>query len=252
MQIAYHKRGSAELGREMEFKVYGHAGRPVLVFPTSNGRFYQYEDSGGIAALADRIEAGELQVWTVDGIDGESFFAEHGDLQHRVGRHEAYFRYVRHELLPEILDATGGRVPLLTGCSMGAFHASNFLFRFPETVAGVIGLSGVYSTRHFFGAALDGQIYFNSPLAYLGGLEEGELLDRIRSRRLFFCCGLGAWEERMIEDTSNLAQVLSAKRIPAWIDFWGPDVSHDWPWWHRQIVYFFSKWLEADRASPVG
>jgi len=250
LQIEYNKRFSHHLGREMEFKIYGHAGRPVLVFPTSNGRFYQYEDSGGIGALADRIEAGELRVWTVDGIDGESFFSGSHDLQGRIGRHEAYFRYVREELLPEILHE-GGRKPILSGCSMGAFHASNFLFRFPDWVAGVVALSGVYSTRHFFGAALDGQIYFNSPLNYLPGLPDGETLDRIRSRRLFFCCGQGAWEQPMIEDTGRLDAVLRDKAIPAWVDFWGHDVSHDWPWWHKQIAYFFDKWLDADKARPI-
>jgi esterase/lipase superfamily enzyme len=258
LHIAYHKRDSAHLGRPMEFKVYGHAGRPFLVFPTSNGRFYQYEDSGAIAALSGFIEAGQIRVWTVDGIDGETFFARSGDLQARLGRHEAYFRYVREELLPEIMQvsaaANGGQMlrPLLSGCSMGAFHASNFLFRFPELAAGVIALSGVYSTRHFFGEALDGSVYFNSPLAYLGGLQDEGILARIRSRRLFFCCGQGAWEEPMLIDTRQLDHLLRDKHIPAWVDFWGSDVSHDWPWWHRQIVYFVNKWLEDDRASPVG
>ena len=55
---------------------------------------------------------------------------------------------------------------------MGGFHAANFVFRFPELTSGVIALSGVYSTRDFFGAALDGGIYFNSPLDYLAGLTD--------------------------------------------------------------------------------
>jgi esterase/lipase superfamily enzyme len=250
VRVEYHKRFSPHLGREMEFKIYGHAGRPALVFPTSNGRFFQYEDSGGIQALAGHIEAGELRIWTVDGIDGETFFSKSDDLQGRMGRHEAYFRYVREELLPDILHSGGGK-PILTGCSMGAFHASNFLFRFPDSAAGVIALSGVYSTRHFFGPALDGQIYFNSPVNYLPGLDHEDMLDRIRSRRLFFCCGQGSWEKPMLEDTHALAAVVSDKSIPAWIDIWGRDVSHDWPWWHRQIAYFFGKWLEDDRVQPV-
>lgn len=248
MQIEYHKRFSRHLGRDMEFKVYGHAGRPALVFPTSNGRFFQYEDSGCIGVLADRIDAGEIRIWTADGIDGETFFSESNDLWGRIGRHEAYFRYIGEELLPEILDLAR-RTPILTGCSMGAFHASNFLFRFPERVAGVIALSGVYSTRHFFGETLDGQIYFNSPVNYLAGLNDEAMLNRIRSRRLFFCCGQGAWEDEMIVDTRRLEAVLQDKRIPAWVDFWGSDASHDWTWWHRQIAYFFAKWLGDDRAT---
>ena len=31
---------------------------------------------------------------------------------------------------------------------------------------------------------------------------------------------------------------LQQKGIPAWVDYWGHDVSHDWPWWKKQLVYF--------------
>ena len=33
MQIRYYKEYSRYLNRDMEFKVYGHAGRPILIFP---------------------------------------------------------------------------------------------------------------------------------------------------------------------------------------------------------------------------
>ena len=28
-----------------------------------------------------------------------------------------------------------------------------------------------------------------------------------------------------------------------WVDFWGHDVNHDWPWWHKQVAYFMPKLL---------
>ena len=173
----------------MEYKRYGHSGRPVIVFPTSGGRFFQYEDSGAVAALADFIDDGRIQIFTLDGIDGETFLNKSADLQARIGRHDAYFRYVLEEALPDIARETqvlnGGQTlkPLLTGCSMGAFHASNFLFHYPESVAGVIALSGVYSTRDFFGSELGGGIYFHSPVDYLAGLEDQHVLDAIRANR---------------------------------------------------------------------
>ena len=40
MRVEYHKEYSGNLGREMEFKVYGHGGKPVLAVPCQNGRFY--------------------------------------------------------------------------------------------------------------------------------------------------------------------------------------------------------------------
>src|SRR3954471_24965948 len=174
----------------MEYKRFGHAGRPVVMFPTSRGRFYQYEDTGTIAALAEFIDAGRIQIWTLDSIDDESFFSRDPDLQQRIGRHEAYFSYIREEVFPELLGqaaaSNDGRAvkPIMTGCSMGGFHSSNFAFRFPELTAGVIALSGVYSTRDFFGAALDGGIYFNSPIDYLAGMTDERILEKLRALRL--------------------------------------------------------------------
>ena len=43
MQTEYYKDYSNELGRDMEIKVYGWAGVPVLAFPCQNGRFFEWE-----------------------------------------------------------------------------------------------------------------------------------------------------------------------------------------------------------------
>src|SRR5260370_38451406 len=58
MQRDYIKEYSPSLGREMEILHFGHAGRPLLVFPTSMGRFYQWEDFGLVGGLSDYIESG--------------------------------------------------------------------------------------------------------------------------------------------------------------------------------------------------
>lgn len=258
MRISYHSIDSRFLDRPMEHKRYGHAGRPMVVFPTSKGRFFQFEDSGAVGALSQFIEAGRIQLWTVDGIDWETFFSTEPDLQARIGRHDEYFRYVHEELFPQVMEeaktSNAGRQlrPIMAGCSMGAFHAANFAFHYPEHVSGVIALSGVYSTRDFFGAALDGGIYYNSPLDYLPGLDDAAVLARLRAIRLIFCCGQGAWEERMLVETRALERILREKDIPAWVDYWGTDVSHDWPWWHRQLQYFVGHWLDDDVRAPRG
>ena len=43
MQIRYYKEYSRYLNRDMEFKVYGHAGRPILIFPCQSGRFFDWD-----------------------------------------------------------------------------------------------------------------------------------------------------------------------------------------------------------------
>ena len=52
MQIRYYKEYSRYLNRDMEFKVYGHAGRPILIFPCQSGRFFDWEDRN-MCNLAD-------------------------------------------------------------------------------------------------------------------------------------------------------------------------------------------------------
>src|SRR3989449_4417586 len=102
VQRDYIKEYSHSLGRDMELLHFGHAGRPLLVFPTSMGRFYQWEDFGLVGILAGRIEEGRLQLWCVDSVDGESWYAGGRPPHERVRRHLDYERYVVDEVLPSM------------------------------------------------------------------------------------------------------------------------------------------------------
>jgi len=249
MQVTYHKEYSQKLGREMEYKVYGHKGKPVLVFPTSNGRFYQYEDAGMINAVSRFINDGKIQIWTVDGIDWETFYSSRNDNHSRITRHEAYFNYINDELIPGILwtsqeNNNGDSQKIVaTGCSMGAYHAANFYFRNPWHIDTVVALSGVYSTDYFFGDYKPVEIYLNSPIDYLKNNNDSYYIDRFRNSNLIFCCGKGAYEDFMLEETYKLKCIFGEKGIPAWFDIWGEESVHDWPWWHKQIEYFFGEIL---------
>ncbi|MCD8032269.1 MAG: hypothetical protein LUF85_15965 [Bacteroides sp.] len=154
-------------------------------------------------------------------------------------------------MIPSILSAArdnnGGKEQQLvvTGCSMGAFHAANLFFRNPWHIDTVIALSGVYSTDYFFGEYKPTDIYLNSPLDYLRNNHDVYYLDRFRKAELIFCCGAGAYEEPMLHDTRKLQELLAARDIPARFDYWGTDCVHDWEWWQRQIVYFFDSLLPA-------
>ena len=48
MKVEYHKHWSVNLNREIEYKTYGESGRGVLVFPSQDQRFYEWEDNGKI------------------------------------------------------------------------------------------------------------------------------------------------------------------------------------------------------------
>ena len=250
MKTEYFSKTSSCLDRMMEFKVYGHQGKPVLVFPTSRGRFYQYEDFGMIDSIAGFIENGLIQVWTCDSIDGETFLSENGHPADRIRQHENYFNYITRELIPFIKEQSKAgnngteQKLMVTGCSLGAYHSANIFFRFPWHFDSLIALSGLYSTEYFFGSFMDQAVYFNSPIHYLANLSDEEYLNKFRQSEIYICCGKGNFEERMLADALRMQEILSSKNVNAWIDIWGTDVNHDWDWWRKQIRYFLAHYFK--------
>jgi esterase/lipase superfamily enzyme len=241
MESERHRWHSPALGQEMELEIYGHAGRPVLAFPSQNGRMGDFAGFGMIDACGELIEAGRVRIVAVDGVDWQSWTNVAVSPPERARRHLDYDRYVMDELVPFVRSATGRGTFWVTGCSMGAFHAANFFFRRPDAFDGVIALSGLYSARSFVGDQWDDAIYFNSPLEYLPGLHDAAIIDRCRRASLTFAVGQGAYEEECLADTRALDSILREKGVPAWFDYWGPDVNHDWPWWRKMLPYFLDQ-----------
>ena len=246
MNVTYHKWWSPALGRDMELKVYGHAGKPAVVFPSSGGRFYDFEDNGMVDSVAHFVRDGRVVLYAVDSLDHESWLNYDIDPGRRADRHDAYERYVLEEVAPFIQSRRQDvRRLMTTGCSMGAFHAVNFHLRYPNTFDLSIGLSGLYGPRFLLGDYMDDRIYFYFPLTYLPGLEDPAYLDPLRESRVVTCVGQGPWERcdqyDSISETAALADILEDKRIPHWADFWGHDVAHEWGWWRRQLPYFFGE-----------
>ena len=243
MNIEYHKWWSPNLGHDMELKVYGYYGKPLLVFPAQGGRFYEYEDFKMIEAISGFIEGGKVKVFTVDSLDNQSWANWAAHPSDRARRHEDYDRYITQEVTPFIRQNCGDYdlKMITTGCSMGAYHSANFFFRHPDIFDTVIAISGLFQLRMFVGEYMDDLVYFNSPLYYLPDLNDPWFLDQYRRSNIIVCVGQGAWEDAMLADAYELKRILDEKQIPAWIDFWGYDVNHDWPWWRKMMPYFLEK-----------
>lgn len=241
MDITYYKGWSQHLGREMELKVYGKAGKPLLVFPCAGGRFYEFEDFGMLTAVQGFVETGRLQVYAVDSVDNESWLALWKWPGDRAWRHELYDRYIVEEVVPLMRQhsAWQGRF-MLTGASMGAYHAANCFFRHPDIFDTTIALSGLYGPEYFVGGYRDVHVEAHFPLLYLPGMTDEQRLTAYRQSRIIICVGQGAWEEMHVRETRALQAVLAQLEVPAWVDYWGYDVDHDWPWWRRQLPYFLS------------
>lgn len=248
MKITYRKEFSYHLHRDMEFKIYGHAGMPVLAFPSQDGRFFDFEDQGMIGSIASYIESGRIQVFCCDSNDVNSWSSTNWDHRKAIENQEAYFHYITEELCPRIYqinqEANGGLPQqniLTTGCSLGATHALNVLLRRPDIFSGCIALSGAYNSRYFFPDYWDDLTYANSPVDYLDGMPYSHpYVDLYRTKNIILCCGQGAWEHPMQEDAARMKELFAYKNIPAWVDFWGKDVCHDWSWWKQQLPYFMN------------
>src|SRR5919199_5105648 len=100
MHRSYHNWYSPALGRHMELLLFGHYGAPVIVFPTSQGRFYEWEDRGMVATLGEHLERGWVQLICVDSVDAESWYATYRHPAQRALRQEQYERYLLNEVLP--------------------------------------------------------------------------------------------------------------------------------------------------------
>ena len=251
MQTEYHRWFSPSLGHDMELKVYGYYGKPMLVFPAQNGSFHEFEDFGMIAKLYSFIESGQIKVFTVNSLDGQSWANWDAHPADRARRHQDYDRYIVDEVVPFIRRHCGGTEEkfLTTGVSMGAYHAANFFFRHPDLFDTVIALSGLYRLNYFIGDYMDDNVYFNTPLAYLPNMNDPWTIDQYCQSRIIVAAGQGAREDDMLADTRELKRILDQKGIPNWIDIWGNDVNHDWPWWHKMLPYFLDK-LELPAYSP--
>ena len=243
MEMRYYKEYSPALQRDMECKIYGHAGRPVLFIPCQDGRFYDFEDYHMTDTWAPWIESGQVQVIAIDTLDKETWSA-HGDAYWRVRRHEQWMHYIVDEMVP-FVNAVMGRGDIIAfGCSLGATHAVNLYFRFPDQFTGLLALSGIYSADYGFNGYMDDVVYRNSPVHYLRDMPLGHpYIKKYNRNQGIICVGQGAWEE--VSTTRILDELFREKGIDVWVDYWGYDVNHDWPWWYKQAAYFIPKLLEG-------
>ncbi len=244
MEINYHKFFSEHLGQEFEFKSYGSAGKPVMVFPTSSGRFYDYEDRGMIEAVKDFIELGDIRVFAVDGRDWESWYKPVKDKW--IGlRHAQYEACITDETLPFIAKTYGiSEKFLATGNSFGAFHSANFFLKFPRCFDSAVALSGLYSMKTQLSGYSDEGIYFSEPLSYFPGLKDERILTQLREGYFVIAHGRGAWEQ-FNDQAGELARAVQSKSITCWYDVWDETWPHDWHTWKAQLRKFLPRFREG-------
>jgi esterase/lipase superfamily enzyme len=236
MNREYCKWHSPRLGRAMELLVFGHAGLPAIVFPTSGGRFYEFEDRGMVAALAAKIDAGQLQLCCVDSVNMESWYDRNAPPRRRIARHMQFEEYVVDEVVPMMRRKNSDQRLMAAGCSFGGFHAVNIALRHPEIFAGFVSLSGAFDLTGFLGGYYDQDCYYHLPTHYLPRLTDRRYLDRFARCRYLLAAG---WDDPCLAQNQQLDRILTEKAIAHEFYVWDAQNSHDWPTWRRMAQLYF-------------
>lgn len=237
MHREYRKWYSPSLGRDMEMLVIGHGGLPMIVFPTSMGRYFEFEDRGMIDAVRHQYENGQLQAFCVDSVDSESFYAKWMRPQDRMHRYNAYQAYVMNEVMPMVRYMNWSQRIAAMGCSFGGYHAMNFALKHPDIFTDCISLSGAFDIRDFMGGYYDENVYFNNPADYLANQSDDWYLGKYRNNK--YVLAAGDWDI-CLGSNQSFDGIMNAKSIPHRLDIWGPQQKHDWPLWHWMSQTYFA------------
>jgi esterase/lipase superfamily enzyme len=241
MQRAYHRWYSHRVGRDMELLVFGHAGERVVVFPTRQGRFYDYENWGLLEAVRDRIEAGRLQLYCVDSFDSQSLYDWGISPRERVERLRWFEEYILCEVLP-LSHALNPHAPLVAhGCSIGAFHAVNIAFRHARLFSRVVAFSGRFDLTHayawypdLFSGYYDAAVYFNTPNHYLPNLTDETLLASLRALDIRLVVGE---HDYFFPSNRELSEILWSKGIWHAFRVWGR-AAHAPQYWRTMVAQY--------------
>ncbi|MDR6195115.1 esterase family protein [Siphonobacter sp. SORGH_AS_0500] len=224
---------SHHLNRNVEMLIFGHWGYPVLVFPTTLGRYYQAKDHQLVAAARPLIEQGKIKLYCVDSIDADSWYGKHLHPSARVHNANQYYLFLHDELVPWVQRQCNAPRVAVSGCSFGGYHAANFAFRYPYKVSHLFTMGAAFDIRMFMDGYYDNNVYFNNPPDYLPQSNDSNLwnMDIV----------LGTCQADFCRPANErLSSILSHKNIRHWLDIRGYG-THDWPVWRDMFPQYLSR-----------
>jgi esterase/lipase superfamily enzyme len=232
MTERYIRWWTPNLSREFEMLAFGEGGGiPLVLFPTSFGRFYQNKDFKLIDACARFVDAGEVTIYCPDAIDLESFYNKAIHPADRMRTHNAFERVIVDEVFEHARRECSVPRVAVCGASLGAYHAANIAFRHPDRVSNLISLSGAFDISDFFGGYYDENVYRNSPYDYLPNLT-----DPWKFNHMGIILGTGEWDNTRHESL-RLSNILNSKGIKHFLDDrrW---CGHDWNYWRDMLPLY--------------
>ena len=231
----YVRWHSQQLNRDMELLVFGHSGWPMIVFPTSMGAFFEYEDRGMVAALASKIDAGEVQLFCVTTLDAETFYADQVHPRHRIERYLTWERYLINEIVAFVRHKNGSETMGVTGCSFGAYHAFTMALRHPDVFTSCVTMGGAFDLKRFLDGYHDLDAYLLSPPDFLPQLADSWFLERLRANKWVLVTGEN---DICRAQTEQASAMLNDKGVPNSLHVWAHGSVHDWPEWIKMAAAY--------------
>ena len=228
----YHTWHSPVTGKQFEMLVFGHGGYPVVLFPTSQGSYYQAKDTGLIESARWFIEHGKVTIYCPDSMDAQSWYNRYAHPSERAINQGLYDRLIQEEVVGRARHETGHARIAVAGCSFGGYHAVNFAFRHPQLVSYCFSMSGIFDIRSFTDGYYDDNVYFNNPVDYIPQSSDPALW------QMGLALGV-ADRDVCLADNERLHHILGAKNLQHWFDI-RPDRTHDWPVWKEMFPHYLS------------
>lgn len=232
MHEQHHQWYSPTLGKDFEMLTFGDRGYPVILFPTTMGRFYECKDFKLVESAQWFIEQGLVQLYLLDSINEHSWYAKHLHPAQKVRNHQVYDRFVREEIVERVRHNTGVGKVAVAGPSFGGYHAANFAFRHPGLVSHMFSMSGAFDIKSFMNGYYDNEVYFNNPLDYMANANDGNLWN------MNIVLGTSEWDI-CLDSNVQMSNILKAKGIHHWLDIRGQQ-KHDWPLWRQMFPHYLS------------
>jgi len=227
----HHCWYSPALGREMTLEVVGHQGARVVVFPTSMGSYREWLDRRMHEVLRDHLDNGWIQLFLLDHLPHETWYAEHAHPGARAWRHLQYDHYLVSEVLPFTASRNSNPFVIATGASLGAYYAACFGLKHPHLIQRILGMSGLYDVKQLTGGYSDQNVYACNPADFMRHEHDPARLDAFRRQDIILAIGR---DDPARADNEELSATLWDKGIGNALRIWD-GWAHDWPYWERML-----------------
>jgi len=241
MNREYLRWYSPRLHRDMELLVFGHSGAKVLMFPTRDGRFFEYEQLGIVESLAEKVRVGQLQLYCIEGLATETFYGSNWHPSERIRRHAAFEAYILNEVLPLMAQKNPHDCTIVQGCSLGAFQAASLVFRHPHLFHKLVAFSGRYDLTlkveafdDLFDGYYDDSIYHHMPSHFLPGLSSEEHLASLRRMDIVMTIGNA---DPFLDNNRQFSRVMSEKGIGHQMHVWDGRAHRAGAWRKMAALY---------------